>query len=141
VIKGHINKGQNLYLGPDAKGNFRPVQIVDIRCLMVNVRYAKCGQTCTVYIIDPQNELESYFEDIRRGMVLVESKLSLKAFKEFQVEIRLIPKALDVVITKKHQPVVNTLTTRQICQIISTKELEAKKPELRAKSSINRINQ
>jgi hypothetical protein len=36
---------------------------------------------------------------------------------------------------------VNTLTTRQICQIISTKELEAKKPELRAKSSINRINQ
>lgn len=71
VIKGHINKGQNLYLGPDPKGNFRLVQIVDIRCLMVNVRYAKCGQTCTVYIIDPHNEAQSDFSDIRRGMVLV----------------------------------------------------------------------
>jgi GTPase len=55
VIKGHINKGQHLYLGPDSKGNFRSIEIVDIRCLMVNVRYAKCGQTCTVYIVDPND--------------------------------------------------------------------------------------
>lgn len=140
VIKGHINKGQHMYLGPDAKGNFRSVQIIDIRCLMVNVRYAKCGQTCTVYIIDPHDELGNYFTDIRRGMVLLESKANTNAFKEFQAELRLLPKASDVLISKKCEPVVNTLTTRQICQMvfINNNELDkVESPQLRAKSSIN----
>jgi hypothetical protein len=56
-------------------------------------------------------------------MVLVESKLHTKAFKEFQAELRLLPKAADMLISKKYQPVVNTLTTRQICQIVFINEL------------------
>lgn len=50
VIKGNINKGQILQLGPDGKGNFRAVEIVDIRCANVQVKYAKSGQTCTLHI-------------------------------------------------------------------------------------------
>jgi GTPase len=50
VIKGNINKSQLLQLGPDVKGNFRAVEIVNIRCVQVTVKYAKCGQTCTLHI-------------------------------------------------------------------------------------------
>lgn len=52
-------------------------------------------------------------------MVLIESKLQTKAFKEFQAEIRLLSKTAEVLITNRYQPVINTLTTRQICEIVT----------------------
>jgi GTPase len=61
VIKGNINKGQLLQLGPDVKGNFRAVEIVDIRCVRVAVKYAKCGQTCTLHI-KPLNYCKEWLE-------------------------------------------------------------------------------
>lgn len=74
VIKGNINKGQILQLGPDCKGNFRAVEIIDIKLIRVNVKYAKCGQTCTVHI-NPLNYCKEWLEKepngIRKGMVLV----------------------------------------------------------------------
>lgn len=50
VIKGSIKKGQLLHLGPDCKGAFRAVEVDSIECLRVPVKYAKCGQICTVGI-------------------------------------------------------------------------------------------
>ena len=74
VIKGNINKGQILQLGPDGKGNFRAIEILDIHCVHVQVKYAKCGQTCTLHI-KPLNYCKEWLEKepngIRRGMVLV----------------------------------------------------------------------
>lgn len=50
VIKGTIKKGQILHLGPDSKGSFRAVEVNSIECLRVPVKFAKCGQICTVGI-------------------------------------------------------------------------------------------
>mmetsp|Transcript_36855 Transcript_36855/g.33092 ORF Transcript_36855/g.33092 Transcript_36855/m.33092 type:complete len:176 (+) Transcript_36855:1166-1693(+) len=50
VIKGKIKKHQLLYIGPDEKGNFRQVEVVNIRCNKVTVKYAESGQNCTVEI-------------------------------------------------------------------------------------------
>lgn len=121
VIKGNIYKKQKLLLGPDAKGNFKAVQAVDVNCLRIPVPSAKCGQTCTVHIIDPNDE-KSEFVDIRKGMVLIDQEAEIKAVKEFSAEIRLLPRATEVSISKKYQPVVNTLTTRQECEIIFLKK-------------------
>jgi GTPase len=55
VIKGNIYKKQKLLLGPDAKGGFKAVQAVDVNCLRIPVPSAKCGQACTVHIIDPND--------------------------------------------------------------------------------------
>lgn len=57
-------------------------------------------------------------------MVLVESKSMCKAIKEFQAEIRLLSNGPDVPIKNRYQPVLNTLTTRQICEIVSMAENE-----------------
>jgi len=86
VIKGTIKKGQILHLGPDSKGSFRAVEVNSIECLRVPVKFAKCGQICTVGI-KLNNFAKEWLEKepnaIRRGMVLVESKSNPKAAHEF----------------------------------------------------------
>jgi GTPase len=90
--------------------------------MRVSVKLAKCGQVCTVGI-----KLLSYAKEwldqspnaIRRGMVLIESKSNPKATHEFTAS--LMPygnNTQEIKITGKYQPVINTLTTRQICDII-----------------------
>lgn len=54
-------------------------------------------------------------------MVLVESKSDPKAAYEFEVELTPFGTAEPIVITNKYQPVVNSLTTRQICRIVMMK--------------------
>lgn len=121
VIKGNINKGQILQLGPDSKGNFRPAEVVDVRCVRVRVDYARCGQTCTLQV-NPLSYCKEWLEKepnaIRRGMVLVESKTNPRAAYEFQADLELYPGACEVVISRRYEPVVNTLTTRQSCIIV-----------------------
>lgn len=52
-------------------------------------------------------------------MVLIESKNNPKATYEFSASFRLYSNdATDIKITAKCQPVINTLTTRQICDIV-----------------------
>jgi len=50
VVKGTVKKGQLLHIGPDMKGAFRAVEVMNIQCLRVPVKVAKCGQVCTVAI-------------------------------------------------------------------------------------------
>lgn len=86
--------------------------------------YAKCGQTCTL-AIKPLNLCKEWLEaepnGIRRGMVLVESKIDPKAAYEFEVELTTFGTNQPTIITNKYQPVVNSLTTRQICTIVRMK--------------------
>lgn len=99
--------------------------MLDVRCARVRVDYARCGQTCTVQI-NPLTYCKEWLEKepnaIRKGMVLVESKANPRAAYEFQAELELYPNAQqEVVITRKYQPVINTLTTRQSCIIVVIK--------------------
>lgn len=68
-----------------------------------------------------QEWLEKEPNAIRRGMVLVESKSNPKAAHEFLAEFVLYhSKKEEIKITRKYQPVVNTLTIRQICTIVGS---------------------
>lgn len=61
-------------------------------------------------------------------MVLVESKSNPRAAHEFSAEFVLYQSSKDEIkITKKYQPVVNTLTIRQICNIVGV--ISSKKEE------------
>ena len=126
VIKGQIKKGQILQLGPDNKGTFRAVEVVSIQCMRVQVKNAKCGQLCTIGIkllSYAKQWLEKEPNAIRRGMVLVDSKRNPKATYQFSAEF--IPygnNAQELKISPKYEPVINTLTTRQICDIVFLNE-------------------
>lgn len=125
VIKGSIKKGQILHIGPDLKGTFRAIQVVSIECLRVPVKLAKCGQVCTIAIrlLNYSKEwLEKQPNAIRRGMVLIESKTNPRAAYEFLAEFKsYVNSKEEIKITEKYQPVINTLTTRQICNIVNLK--------------------
>jgi hypothetical protein len=60
-------------------------------------------------------------------MVLVESKSNPKSAHEFSAEFVLYhSNKEEIKITRKYQPVVNTLTIRQICSIISVSDNKKK---------------
>jgi hypothetical protein len=60
-------------------------------------------------------------------MVLIDNEAETKAVKEFSIEIRLLPRASEVSISTKYHPVINTLTTRQECEIIFLKQKDSHK--------------
>lgn len=72
------------------KGAFRAVEVMNIQCLRVPVKVAKCGQVCTVAIRPLSYALEWLEKEpsaIRRGMVLIDNKSNPKAVYEFLVEV------------------------------------------------------
>ena len=60
---------------------------------------------------------EDFSNQLRKGMVLIESKNKLKAAFEFLAELIICHKEIKE-ISLNFEPVINTLTTRQICRIV-----------------------
>ena len=127
VIKGCIKKHQLLYIGPDEAGIFRNVKVLNIQCYKIDVRMASCGQTCSI-CIQPGVFTKKWLENsnIRKGMVLVESKSPPQGVMEFVADFKLYDKEDKQVKTLpfNYEPVINSQSFRQCCNIVVDAELE-----------------
>jgi GTPase len=132
VLKGVVQVGRILHLGPDLFGRFLPTEVTSIECRRVPTKLAVAGQTCSVglrmLILD--KELA-----IRKGMVLVDSRLNPRAFREFICRLDLYGEQPEVSFNEKYKPVVNTITSRQSCLIIMTEEEAEPLPRRKTRST------
>ena len=137
VIKGSVRKNQVLSLGPDNKGLFHLIEIQAIKCKRVDVRSATCGQNCTLAIKLVKPTTPDPFQEIRRGMVLVEEKSNPRSAFEFLAEIYMYDHSIeDKILRSNYQPVVNSQNTRQACKLIITEDnLLNSSPELKKMKS------
>ena len=96
-------------MGPDDKGNFRVVEIVNIHCKKINVAYANKGQYCSICIksVNGFNK-----EDVRKGNVLLDIRTHPIASTLFEVELWTID-GLRRNVKYSYQPVLNIKHIRQ----------------------------
>lgn len=109
VNKGKIKANSKCFLGPDDKGNFRVVEIVNIHCKKINVAYANKGQYCSICIksVNGFNK-----EDVRKGNVLLDIRTHPIASTLFEVELWTID-GLRRNVKYSYQPVLNIKHIRQ----------------------------
>lgn len=112
MLKGTVNSGQKMWLGPDGGGNFIQVVIASIHCKHVTVRSVKAGQFCSFLLKD--------CSALRPGMVLLDLNTHPYAAFEFDCEILAIDKVHEVrAVTSSYQPLIHTQTIRQCTRILN----------------------
>ncbi|CAG5131434.1 unnamed protein product [Candidula unifasciata] len=111
LLQGQIKLNDTLLLGPDALGQFQPVPIKSIHRKRMPVRVVKGGQTASFSLKKIKRA------SIRKGMVMVSSKIEPKACWEFEGEILVLhhPTTISV----KYQAMVHVGSVRQTATIIS----------------------
>ncbi|KAG0429619.1 hypothetical protein HPB47_023445, partial [Ixodes persulcatus] len=82
TLKGVIRLNEVLLLGPDPLGHFQPVAVKSIHRKRMPVKEVHSGQTASFAL-----KKQVKRSDIRKGMVLVSSKLEPKSCWEFEGEI------------------------------------------------------
>ena len=85
LLKGLIHPGKNMFMGPDTKGDFHPVQINSIHNDKESIEKVKENFLCCLSItpLSP-----SYNDMQRKGMILVSAENPLpKSYREFTAEI------------------------------------------------------
>jgi GTPase len=118
IVTGIVNKGKvvsdtKCYLGPDNDGKFKIVEIVNIHCKKIPVKYSYKGQYCSIYIKN-QNGLTK--EDVRKGMVLLDINALPLSAKMFEVELWTID-GTKKLLKYKYQPILNIKHIRQGAKI------------------------
>ena len=84
-LKGTIYGGKNMFIGPDTKGDFHPVQINSIHNDKESIEKVNETFLCSLSITPL---FPSYIDLLRKGMILVSSENPLpKSYKEFTAEI------------------------------------------------------
>lgn len=101
-------------LGPDNNGRFRKIEVKGIHCNRVPVKNVKAGQMCSFAVNlgkFAENWLKNCGGTIRKGMVLVDSRLKPRATFTFQAEIHTFDGETRT-IKNNCQPVVHTTHVR-----------------------------
>ena len=94
VLNGTIRKNLPVFFGPFHNGSFSQTQIKNIRCYLLDVRKALCGQSCSIEIKLTdllKKKIQSNVRSSTMGMVLVESPSSKVpvGIMEFTAEFKL----------------------------------------------------
>jgi GTPase len=120
VIRGTVNNGQRMLIGPNNDGGFQSVIIRSIHCKHVAVRSVKAGQFCSFSLSKDINT--------RRGMVILDQDTQPCAAWEFECSIRAVDSITEIRTFKvNYQPLIHTETIRQCAALVlgdSDKETE-----------------
>jgi GTPase len=111
VLLGKIIISGEYFLGPDKSGSFKIVEVEDIHCKKIPVKFANQSQFSSLNI--KGNNLK--VQDIRKGMSLIDINENPVSTKVFEVELW----SLDGIkqIRLKSEPLVTIRHIRQICKI------------------------
>ena len=112
VSSGKLRTHSKCYLGPDANGNFKMVEVCDILCKKVAVSYSYKGQYCSVCIksLGKINTLTR--ENVKKGMSLLDMRINPIASKLFEIEIWTIDDTSKI-LKNSYQPILNIKHIRQ----------------------------
>lgn len=121
ILAGIVTKGILLWdsqylLGPDLEGNFKSVKLLSIHCKRKTVKTAKKGQFCSILLDDYVTK-----DNVRSGMVLVNSNSSPKACRSFEAEIWSINDEVQRV-KYTSQPIIHISHIRQSVKIVKKDE-------------------
>jgi GTPase len=124
IVTGIINKGRlvsesKCLLGPYNDGNYKIVEVVNIHCKKIPVKFVNRGQYCSIYI-KSENGLTK--EDVRKGMVLLDIYSDPIAAKMFEAELWTID-GTKKLIKYKYQPILNIKHIRQGCKVKNMSEM------------------
>lgn len=114
LISGKVSIGSNLMLGPDAKGDFKPVTVKSIHYKRTALDEISSGNSCCFNIKSKDNIKIS---DLRKGMVLVDKQINHKPVFEFEAEVVILHHA--TTIKPKYQAVIHCGVVRQTARVIS----------------------
>jgi GTPase len=109
VSKGKVKAKTKCYLGPDQEGNFKIVEIENIHCKKIDVKYTYKGQYCSIVIKNQNNILK---DEIKKGMVLLDINSHPVSSKIFEIELWTIDGSRRI-IKSTYQPVLNIKHIRQ----------------------------
>jgi len=111
VMNGIVQSGRSMLLGPDLLGKFELVQIKSIHRKRMLVSNVKAGQTAAFALKKVKRS------NIRKGMVMVHSKVNPKAVWEFKAEVLVLHHPTTISI--KYQAMVHCGSVRQTACILS----------------------
>ena len=127
IVKGIVSSGKlrinsNYFLGPDAAGNFKIVEVTDIHCKKVDVSYTYKGQYCDASIksLGPINKLTR--DDVKKGMLLLDLKKTPIASRLFEIELWTIDNTTKT-LKSTYQPILIIKHIRQGVKIKNPDEL------------------
>ncbi|XP_078482135.1 GTP-binding protein 1-like [Ciona intestinalis] len=110
VMKGSINSGDVLLLGPDLLGKFDPVQVKSIHRKRMPVKDVRAGQTAAFALKKVKRS------SIRKGMVMVHPKSNPQAVWEYMGEVLVLHHP--TTISSKYQAMVHCGSIRQTASIL-----------------------
>lgn len=117
VKSGTIRVNQQLLLGPDRNGDFRPVVVLSIHLKRVSSTTAVAGQTASMAIRSLHKKGQLKRNVLRKGMVLLDRTCSPVATREFDAEIIILHHATTLKL--HYQAVIHCGAIRQAAQITS----------------------
>lgn len=117
VQAGTIKMNQQLLLGPDKVGNFKPVLIRSIHVKRVQVEEAHSGQSACFALRSLVKKDHIKRAHFRKGMVLVDPALNPKSIREFDAEVVILHHA--TTIKERYQAVIHVGVIRQAAQVLS----------------------
>ena len=112
VCSGKLRTHSKCYLGPDAYGNFKIVEVCDIFCKKIAVSYSFKGQYCSVCIksLGKINTLTR--ENVKKGMTLLDIRMYPIASRLFEIEVWTIDDTTKT-LKNSYQPILNIKHIRQ----------------------------
>lgn len=114
---GTVKVGQNLFLGPDKNNKYTMVQIKSLHFSRVPVDKAFAGQFCCMSFKTLKKKEEIKRQNIRKGMVLVETSNLPKSVKSFEAEIAVLHHSSTI--KENYEAVMHCGVIRQTVKIVS----------------------
>ncbi|MCS4541215.1 MAG: GTP-binding protein [Euryarchaeota archaeon] len=102
IKQGFVEEGKEVLLGPDAQGKFKKIKIGSIEMHHYPVKKARAGDIVGISIKGLK------YEEVDRGMILCDSELKPKAFKQFEAQVMILNHPTRI--KRGYEPVVHSDT-------------------------------
>jgi len=114
---GRISEQQQMLLGPDKTGQFKPVLVKTIHYKRVQTESIESGQHAALAIRSLVKKEQLKKNMFRKGMVLVDASANPKATREFNAEVVILHHA--TTIRPRYQAMVHCGIIRQCCEVLN----------------------
>jgi GTPase len=130
LVKGKVEVGDLVTIGPTGNGEYYPTQVKSIHIKRVNVEAA---EACT-YVCLSLRKIKS--SNIKKGYVVLSTNAEIYSVRKFKAKIR-ISKGHSTTISRGFEPTVYINNIKEACKIIEISEKDSfkkgdKSPQLRS---------
>jgi GTPase len=116
MLAGTVRPNQQLLLGPDKSGQFKPVQVRTIHNKRVEVDEATAGQAVCFSIKSLVKKDQLKRNNFRKGMILVDQSAQPTPVFDFEAEVVILHHA--TTIKPNYQAVIHCGVVRQAAKVV-----------------------